>query len=70
MVINLGMVLGPVRSASTSTSHEPVRRLLARDMPGSPRVGWATVDVRDLAVAHRLRPGDAHGRGQPLHLRR
>ncbi|MGO4617497.1 SDR family oxidoreductase [Nocardia sp. 2YAB30] len=54
VVINPGMVLGPVLSASTSTSHEPVRRLLARDMPGSPRVGWATVDVRDLAVAHRL----------------
>ncbi|MEU4342006.1 aldehyde reductase [Nocardia sp. NPDC023852] len=54
VVINPGMVLGPVQSASTSTSHEPVRRLLARDMPGSPRVGWAIVDVRDLAVAHRL----------------
>ncbi|WP_040778802.1 SDR family oxidoreductase [Nocardia pneumoniae] len=54
VVVNPGMVLGPVLSAMTSTSHEPVRRLLARDMPGTPRVGWATVDVRDLAVAHRL----------------
>ncbi|WP_067466414.1 NAD-dependent epimerase/dehydratase family protein [Nocardia amamiensis] len=54
VVINPGMVLGPVLSEATSTSHEPVRRLLARDMPGSPRVGWAPVDVRDLAVAHRL----------------
>ena len=33
---------------------EPVRRLLARQVPGIPRLGWATVDVRDLAVAHRL----------------
>lgn len=48
------MVLGPLQSAATSTSHEPVRRLLAREAPGSPRVGWAVVDVRDLAVAHRL----------------
>lgn len=54
VVVNPGMVLGPVLSEATSTSHEPVRRLLARDMPGSPRVGWAPVDVRDLAVAHRL----------------
>lgn len=54
VVVNPGMVLGPSQSAATSTSHEPVRRLLVGDAPGSPRVGWATVDVRDLAVAHRL----------------
>ncbi|MBF6286303.1 SDR family oxidoreductase [Nocardia cyriacigeorgica] len=53
-VVNPGMVLGPALSAATSTSHEPVRMLLGRQVPGSPRVGWATVDVRDLAVAHRL----------------
>lgn len=53
-VINPGMVLGPLQTAALSTSHEPVRRLLAGDTPGSPRVGWAPVDVRDLAVAHRL----------------
>ncbi|MGK8522488.1 SDR family oxidoreductase [Nocardia asteroides] len=54
VVLNPGMVLGPLLSAATSTSHEPVRRLLNRDVPGAPRVGWAPVDVRDLAVAHRL----------------
>ncbi|WP_194816198.1 aldehyde reductase [Nocardia sp. XZ_19_385] len=54
VVVNPGMVLGPVRSAATSTSHEPIRRLLAGTDPGSPRVGWAVVDVRDLAVVHRL----------------
>ena len=53
-VVNPGLVLGPVRDGVTSTSHEPVRRLLAREMPGVPRLGWSTVDVRDLAVAHRL----------------
>ncbi|WP_280453378.1 aldehyde reductase, partial [Nocardia cyriacigeorgica] len=53
-VVNPGMVLGPALSTATSTSHEPVRMLLGRQVPGSPRVGWATVDVRDLAVAHRL----------------
>jgi nucleoside-diphosphate-sugar epimerase len=54
VVVNPGMVLGPLQSAATSTSHEPVRRLLAGDVPGTPRVGWAPVDVRDLAAAHRL----------------
>ncbi|WP_459546740.1 SDR family oxidoreductase [Nocardia sp. X0981] len=54
VVVNPGMVLGPLLSSRTSTSHEPIRRLLAGADPGSPRVGWAMVDVRDLAVAHRL----------------
>jgi nucleoside-diphosphate-sugar epimerase len=52
--VNPGLVLGPVRDGVTSTSHEPVRRLLAREMPGVPQLGWSTVDVRDLAVAQRL----------------
>jgi dihydroflavonol-4-reductase len=55
-VINPAMTMGPVLHASgrLSTSLEPVRRLLARQAPGVPRLGWNTVDVRDLAVAHRL----------------
>ncbi|RJO78341.1 aldehyde reductase [Nocardia panacis] len=53
-VVNPGMVLGPLQTANPSTSHEPILRLLSRSVPGSPRVGWATVDVRDLARAHRL----------------
>ncbi|MFF2392054.1 NAD-dependent epimerase/dehydratase family protein [Nocardia sp. NPDC058114] len=54
VVVNPGMILGPLLEARTSTSHEPVRRLLARDVPGSVKTGWTPVDVRDLAVAHRL----------------
>ncbi|MFE1591547.1 NAD-dependent epimerase/dehydratase family protein [Nocardia sp. NPDC058705] len=54
VVLNPGMILGPLLEARTSTSHEPVRRLLARDVPGSVQTGWTPVDVRDLAVAHRL----------------
>ncbi|MFC4128515.1 NAD-dependent epimerase/dehydratase family protein [Nocardia rhizosphaerae] len=54
VVLNPGMILGPLLTASTSTSHEPVRRLLDRSVPGSVRTGWCPVDVRDLAVAHRL----------------
>ena len=53
-VVNPALVLGPVTHAAAGTSLEPVRRLLAREAPGVPRLGWATVDVRDLATAHRL----------------
>ncbi|MFI5717337.1 SDR family oxidoreductase [Nocardia sp. NPDC051750] len=54
VVVNPGMVLGPLLSPDPSTSHEPVRRLLSGAVPGLPRVGWSVVDVRDLAAAHRL----------------
>ncbi|MEV0043681.1 NAD-dependent epimerase/dehydratase family protein [Nocardia rhamnosiphila] len=63
VVLNPGMVLGPVLSPETSTSHEPVRRLLAGAVPGVPRVGWSVVDVRDLAVAHRLAMETTHAAG-------
>ena len=53
-VINPGMVLGPLQRAVVGTSVQVVHRLLTRDLPASPRLGFATVDVRDLAVAHRL----------------
>jgi nucleoside-diphosphate-sugar epimerase len=62
-VINPGLVLGPVQHAAISTSLEPLRRLLARQVPGVPRLGWATVDVRDLAVAHRLAMETPHAAG-------
>ncbi len=50
--INPGLVLGPVLAADFSTSGEVVRKLMKRDLPGCPDVGWATVDVRDVASAH------------------
>ncbi len=50
--INPGLVLGPVLTADFSTSGEVVRKLMKRDMPGCPDVGWAPVDVRDVASAH------------------
>ena len=52
VVINPGLVLGPVLEADTSTSVEVVRKLLARELPGCPRLGWSLVDVRDVAGAH------------------
>jgi nucleoside-diphosphate-sugar epimerase len=53
-VINPGFVLGPVLNADPGTSGELVRKLLAREMPACPRIGFAPVDVRDIAIAHRL----------------
>jgi nucleoside-diphosphate-sugar epimerase len=54
VVINPGMVIGPLQRASVGTSVQVVHRLLTRDLPAAPRLGFATVDVRDLAVAHVL----------------
>ncbi len=53
-VINPGFVLGPVMNTDPGTSGEVVRKLLTREMPACPRIGFAPVDVRDVAIAHRL----------------
>lgn len=54
VTINPGLVLGPLLHAERTTSIEVVRRLLAREMPAVPRIGFTVVDVRDVASAHRL----------------
>ena len=51
-VINPGVVLGPVLEKDYGTSGEVVRKLMKREMPGCADVGWAPVDVRDVAGAH------------------
>lgn len=50
--INPGVMLGPVLSNDVSISGEVVRKLLAGELPGVPELGFATVDVRDVAAAH------------------
>ncbi len=52
VAINPGLVLGPILSPDTSASLEAVRKLLARELPLCPRLGYSLVDVRDVAVAH------------------
>ena len=47
-----GVVLGPVLSDDFAVSVEVVRKLLARETPGCPTLGFALTDVRDLADAH------------------
>ncbi len=50
VTVNPGLVLGPVLAADFSTSGEVVRKLLKRELPGCPDIGWAVVDVRDVAA--------------------
>jgi nucleoside-diphosphate-sugar epimerase len=54
VVVNPGFVVGPLLGGVCGTSGELVRKLLEREVPASPRLGWAMVDVRDVATAHRL----------------
>ncbi len=51
-VINPGMVYGPILESDYGTSGEIVRKLMRRDLPGLPRRGCGSVDVRDVADAH------------------
>lgn len=55
VAVQPGMVIGPVQHAATpGTSSQLILRLLTGSVPGAPRLGFAFVDVRDLAVAQRL----------------
>ncbi|MEU6343953.1 NAD-dependent epimerase/dehydratase family protein [Streptomyces sp. NPDC046977] len=47
-----GAVFGPVLGAANRGSVRVVERLLAGRMPGTPRIGFEVVDVRDLADLH------------------
>jgi len=54
VAVNPGMVLGPLHAPTVGTSVQIIHRLMTRDLPASPKMGFAVVDVRDVAVAHRL----------------
>jgi dihydroflavonol-4-reductase len=47
-VVNPGAILGPALGGEDSTSLQIVQRLL-KGMPGTPRIGFSVVDVRDVA---------------------
>jgi nucleoside-diphosphate-sugar epimerase len=47
-----GLILGPLLGADFSISAEVVRKLLTGELPGCPDLGFAMVDVRDVADAH------------------
>lgn len=50
--VNPSLVLGPLLTADFSTSLEAIKKLLEGSMPGIPRMGFGTVDVRDVADMH------------------
>jgi nucleoside-diphosphate-sugar epimerase len=52
VVINPGLVLGPLLSSDWGTSGEMVKRILSHQVPAIPNINFATVDVRDVATAH------------------
>lgn len=54
VAINPGGIFGPLLYAQRPTSMEALRRIMSGALPALPRIGWAPVDVRDLAIAHRL----------------
>ncbi len=54
VAINPGVVLGPVLDADFSISGEVIRKLMTRELPGCPDLGWGLVDVRDVADVHIL----------------
>ncbi|HET7503015.1 MAG TPA: NAD-dependent epimerase/dehydratase family protein, partial [Kofleriaceae bacterium] len=64
VTINPGVVLGPVLDNEFSISGEVVRKLLAGELPGCPDLGWATVDVRDVADAHVIAMAHPQAAGQ------
>lgn len=53
-VLNPSLVLGPLLSADVNVSVEIVRQLLTGEFSGLPHLGFAPVDARDVAAAHRL----------------
>jgi nucleoside-diphosphate-sugar epimerase len=64
-VVNPGAILGPVLSADRSPSLEVVQRLLS-GMPGTPRIGFNLVDVRDVADLQIRAMTDAAAGGKRL----
>lgn len=51
-VINPGFILGPILDEDPGTSGQLITRLLSGALPGAPRMGFPSVDVRDVARAH------------------
>ena len=48
------VVFGPVLSNKVSSSLTIIQKLMERSMPAVPGIGFSIVDVRDVAIAHRL----------------
>jgi dihydroflavonol-4-reductase len=64
VVINPGLVLGPLLSSDWGTSGEMVKRIMEHKVPAIPNISFATVDVRDVASAHLSAMTTAEAAGQ------
>ena len=64
VTINPSLVIGPLIDPGGSASIEVVRKFLAREMAGCPKLGFGLVDVRDVAAAHvaAMTAGEAPGK--------
>lgn len=54
VAVNPGFVIGPVLGQDFSPSIEVIKKLLDGSVPALPRLGFALVDVRDVARLHYL----------------
>jgi len=68
VTVNPTAILGPLLDNDPGTSGEIVVRALLGKMPAAPRLNLPTVDVRDVAEAHRLvmEANDAGGQRFPM----
>ena len=63
-VINPGFILGPALDAHYGTSLRVIERLLKARDPAVPKVGFSTVDVRDVARMHVAAIGSPETEGK------
>jgi dihydroflavonol-4-reductase len=63
VVINPGLVLGPLLTKEWSLSGEAIKKIMQRAVPAIPNIRIAPVDVRDVASAHvtAMTTSDASG---------
>jgi dihydroflavonol-4-reductase len=54
VTVNPGTILGPLLNNDVNTSLVLILRMMKGQLPVVPKIGWALVDVRDLARLHRL----------------
>lgn len=53
-VVNPSVVFGPALEKDFGSSLEIIRKLMAGEMPGVPKIAWPIVDVRDVAEMELL----------------
>jgi nucleoside-diphosphate-sugar epimerase len=63
-VVNPVVVFGPVLGPDYSTSIQFVQRMLDGKIPGSPRLSFGVVDVRDVADLHLRAMNDPAAKGE------